>query len=146
MKINTENPAFSYVSLDVKIAGDTYNPKSLKYGDNVERGMVQGNHPVAYSMTRGTYKADSATFEFFMEDFITLQKKLGKKFYTTTFQAVASYAEDGRDTVTDTLVGCRFKKRQADNSQGNDALMRSVEADVHYIKWNGDDPFEKMPK
>lgn len=145
MKIDTENPAFSYVSMDIKVDGDTFNPKGVKYGDNVERSMVEGNHPVAYAMTRGIYKTDPLALEFYMEDFVTLQKKLGKKFYDTSFQVVVTYAEEGRDTTTDTIVGCKFKKREADNSQGTDALTRTLEADNLYIKWNGDDPFEKMP-
>jgi hypothetical protein len=146
MKIDTENPAYSFTSLVAKIAGDEYSPKSVKYGDSMERAMVEGNHPVPLAQTRGVYKPDSGSIELYLADFIVLQKKLGKKFYDTVFQVTVSYAEEGSDTITDTLVGCRFTKREADNSQGNEALTRPLEFQPLYIKWNGEEPFEKMPR
>ena len=141
MKIDTDNPTYSFVSLTLKIDTDEYTPKSLKYGDGVERGEVRGNHPVMLGFTRGEYKADGLSVELFMADYLALQKKLGAKFTTQTFSCTATYAEGDGETITDTMVGCKFKKREADQSQGNDALTRIGASSVTVFAAEAVQPF-----
>jgi hypothetical protein len=144
LKFDSENPKFSYMNIVQKLDGEEYNPASVKYNDALERSMVEGNHPVPFGYTDGTYKAEGS-LELFMEDFNALQDKYGEEFYKKSFDVVVQYAIDGGSTITDTLVGCKFKKRERDHSRGSEALKVTLELDVLYIKWNGKNPFKKMP-
>jgi hypothetical protein len=144
VKVDTENPAYSFVSITFKLDGEEYTLKSVKYSDNVERAMVEGNHPVPLAMTRGRYKAEASS-EMFMQDFNAILEKMGDTFYTKTVPISVAYAEEGQDTVQDELVGAKFKKRERDHSNGNDALSIPMDLDLLWIRWNGKDPFPQMP-
>jgi hypothetical protein len=50
---------------------------------------------------------------------------------------VISYAEEGFDTWTDTLVGCRIKKDQGGGAEGTDALSVPWDLDIMDILWDG---------
>jgi hypothetical protein len=144
-RIDTENPELSFVNIILKIDGDEVTAKSVSYSDSVERAMKRGNHPVPLGMTQGEYSPE-ASLTLYRSDFDPLLKKYGTNFYTKGFTVVVQYAYVGGDTVQDELIGCRWKKRESGGSQGSDALEVSSELDLLYIKWNGQDPWPKMPQ
>lgn len=135
---------FSSVELDAD--GDRINGfKSVEYGDNVERGDVRGNKPWSLGMTRGQYKVDDPSVEMYRADFEELVRKFGSGFYTRQFRLLVSYSNDGQAVTTDTLVRCRFKKRNNSHSQGSDPLTVKVDLDCEGILWNGVPPFPDFP-
>ena len=142
--ISSDAPRFSFVSIVMKIDGIEYTIKEVSYSDTVTRGKMEGNHPILLGYTRGVYDCKAA-IALYYEDFIKIQKKLGKAFYEKRFTVTVAYAEEGQDTVQDELVGCRFGKREVQHGKGGDALEWKSDLDLEYIKWNGADPFTKMP-
>lgn len=144
MKVDVENNDFSFLSIILKIDGQEYGVKGIDYSDSVERAKREANHPIPLGMTKGIYSAE-ASGELYQTDFKELSDRFKEKFYEKAFSVIVQYAEDGVDTITDELVGCRFKKREASRSRGADSNTVSFELDLLYIKWNGVDPFSKMP-
>ncbi|HEX2863664.1 MAG TPA: hypothetical protein VHN99_03780 [Deinococcales bacterium] len=141
--ISSDTPRFSFVSLTLKLDGQEYTVKEVAYSDGVNRGKVEANHAIPLGFTRGMYEP-KANITLYYEEFLAIQKKLGNKFYETRFTVTVAYAE-GSTTVQDELIGCRFAKRDAQHAKGNDNLDVKLDLDLEYIKWNGADPFTKMP-
>ncbi len=146
MKFSTDTDAISFAQTTFKIDGVEYTIKTISYGDSLERGDVEGNSQMVLRQTKGMYKTDDSAVDMFADDFAALIKKLGAKFYSTSFPVTNAYQKIGDSELTiDTLVGCRFTKRSASDSSGADALMRNVGIKPRYIKWNGVNPLENMP-
>lgn len=122
---------------DVKLTSFT----KVAYSDNVERGELRGNRPYIIARTRGKYSAEGSC-EMSRAQFEALIAKLGDGLYDKVFAGTVSYADTGAPTIVDKLVGVRLKKIGADNSEGGDPLMISLDLDVDMVKWNGKEPFE----
>ena len=142
--INGYRHSFASIELNVngrRIVGFA----ALNYSDSVERGKVRGNHPVALGMTRGDYDAE-ASLTLYNEEWDELATALGDGLYDAVFDITATFADDNAPTVTDKIIGCRFKKIGKSNSQGTDGTTVEKDLDLDHIEWSGKKPFKKMPQ
>lgn len=130
-------------SVVIKLSSDLYvGIKSISYNDTLGPTKIRGTHPVAIGRTRGEYDAE-ATIELYAAEARQFRKKLGAGYKEVSFDITVSYVEDGFDTITDTIVGCRIKKDQGGGSSGADALTVSWDLDVMQILWDGVDSLKK---
>lgn len=137
----------SFAQATLKIDGQEYNCKAKSYGDSLEIGEVEGASQMATGRTPGQYKTDDSEIELYADDFAALVEALGGDFYKKTFEITNAYEKLGDSKLTsDTLVRCRFTKRSASDQAGGDATTRTVGVKPLYIKWNGKDPLNPMPK
>lgn len=138
----------SYANCTLMIGGEEYAAKAVSYGDNVERGEVEGASRMTMGQTQGAYKTDEATFELFGPEFDRLMGKHGDGFYDIEpFTVTNAYEKVGESTMqTDTLVKCRPLKRTASDQAGVDPLARTLIVKPLYIKFAGKNPLNPMPK
>jgi hypothetical protein len=118
--------------LAIGITDINYNderPKTPRYGKgSVQRGTGRGNYKASFSLTldRDEYEA--------------LRKALGGSVYEgEPFNIVVSYANDGSETISDTLPDCEITKQDTSGSQGDDNVGQvKLDGGVGQpIKWNG---------
>lgn len=137
----------THAQTTLKVDGKEYNCKARNYGDSLEIGEVEGASQMATGRTPGLYKTDDSEVELYAEDFAELMEAFGPDFYKKTFEITNAYTKLGDSKLTvDTLVKCRFTKRSAGDQAGGDALTRTVGIKPLYIKWNGKNPLNPMPK
>lgn len=124
-------------SVNIKLGGDLYiGVKSISYNDTLGPTKIRGTHPVPIARTRGQYDAEGS-IEMYTAEARQFRKKLGPGYKEVSFDIVVSYTEDGFDTITDTIVGCRIKKDQGGGQDGTDALTVPWDLDVMNILWDG---------
>ncbi len=138
-KINGKYYDFS--SIEVAINKGVYvNLKSIKYKHSLDPGKFRGTGAKVRGRTRGTYDADGG-FEIYKEDYEKLKAELmllGMGGYmVAVFDIVITY-RDGPSNVpiTDRLKGCRIVSEDNSHSEGNDALVVSVDLDIIEILTN----------
>lgn len=131
---------YSFASVEVRVDGQTFTGiKSISYSDQVERAKNYGTSSLVRGYTRGQYEGEGS-LEFYASEWGNFLKALGNKPYLKRFSITVTYAEDGQPTVTDSLEGCRLKKRSRDHSEGNEGLTVKCDLDVQVIKMDNLDP------
>lgn len=138
----------SYAQSTMHMDGQEYNIKAKSYSDSLETALVSGASQMAIGRTAGQYQAGEAEIEAYADDFAELMERLGDEFYEKDFEITNAYEKVGETKLTvDTLMMCRFIKREASDESGSaDALTRTLGVQPLYIKWNGKNPLKKMPK
>lgn len=147
-KIDLENTRAGYASIVLTVDGKEVNvSKSIGYGDGITRGKIDGNARMSLGYSDGSYMADDGTMELYLAEYDEMVDAFGGQIYTKSFTVSVAYVVGGK-TRTDTLIGCRFKKREGSNAAGSDALTRTLTFDVLYVKVNGKNPLPdaQMPK
>lgn len=145
MKYRAEEAAFAQTIL--KIDGVEYNCRAKGYGDNMEFSDVEGASQMPTGRTRGMYRTDETEIELHASDFAELQDKFGADFYSKEFTITNTYEKLGDSKLTqDELMKVRFRSRAAADESGPDALTRTVGIKPLFIRWNGKDPLNPMPK
>lgn len=129
-----------------KINGDTYSHSSIEakisdliiaaipeieYGSQLEPGELRGTSSAPLATTAGEGATDGSV-KLAKKDFRALIKKLGNNFMKKKFQIVVQYAEEGEETIVDTLNGCRITAWRNSSSSGTDAVM--VDVDLHIMQ------------
>lgn len=138
----------SYANCTLTISGKEYAAKAISYGDNVERGEVEGASRMSLGQTQGAYRTDEATFELFGPEFDRLMADFGDGFYDVKpFEITNAYEKVGESSMTtDTLVKCRPLKRTGNDQAGMDPLTRTITVKPQFIKFAGKNPLNPMPK
>ena len=137
----------SFASVEVKVAGQIYFATSVNYSRKRNRTVVRGNHPDPLGKTRGENEY-SADIEFLLSEYNALQaaliaqanqQNLNGGYGDVAFQVIVTYAENGLDTVTDTINGCTMDSTEASNAQGADPTKRKFEMNPLKILFAGQD-------
>lgn len=129
-----------FASIELKMAGQIFiGFKSLNYLRTRGRAMVKGNHPDPIAKTRGEneYSADVEIYLAEWNLFQALLQAQGAGYGDQFFSVLATYGENGFDTITDEIIGCTMDSTESSNSQGPDALVRKVDLKPLKIKFNG---------
>lgn len=110
--------------------------KSINYSRTRTRGLVRGNHPDPIGWTQGDneYKASC---EIYLAEWNLFQQLLGPGYGDVAFSVLVTYGATGFDTITDELIGCHMDTSDVSNSQGTDALSRSIELNPLKIIFGG---------
>ncbi len=137
--IDTTNDRAGFSSIILHVEAVDYIVKSVNYSDGVTRTKIEGNSRMALGYSEGQYSADAATMEMYLDDYDLLVDNLKDEYYTKSFTITVAYVSNGK-TRTDTLVQCRMAKTARNNASGGDALTRTLDIDVLYIKNNGKNP------
>ena len=72
--------------------------------------------------------------------------KFGDGWMEKVFGINVSYADDGQDTLTDVLTGCRIKKFEDSPKAGNEAAEVKFDLHLMYIKRNDLAPVNHLPE
>jgi hypothetical protein len=124
-------------SVEIKLKGQIYvGIKSISYSDKLEPTKLRGTHPQAIGRTRGEYDCE-ASIEMYLAEANELRKALGAGYKEIAFDIVVAYSEDGLESITDEIIGCRIKSEDGGGSQGPDALVKKFDLDVMLVRWNG---------
>lgn len=135
---------YSWASVRIRVGSTEYmDVTEISYSHTMERGTVRGVGAQKLGMTRGEYDAE-ASITFLKEGFDQLVEALGEGYMEIPFDVAVTYADEGQDTNTDQLVGCRISSIEKNPSQGTDGLTVSCELDVQYIIENGVKPLRNM--
>lgn len=136
-----------FASIEADIGGTVFNGfTAIEYSDNMERGEARGAAPHLLGRTKGDYKLGDCSIELYRKQFKELLDQLGDNFYVTQFPVRVNYAEDGQPAQTDTLVRCRFSKREFSGQQGSDPLKITIGIEPEGILWNGRLPYTGFPR
>lgn len=124
-------------SAELKIKEKIYQGiKEVSYNDKLEPTKVYGVHAQPIGRTRGVYSAEGS-ITVYLEEYDLIINDLGDGFMEVPFDIVSAFTETNVRSVTDTLVGCRFKGNDHSMSQGADPLVRKIDLDIMFILWNG---------
>jgi len=115
--------------------------KSLNYSRTRTRGQVRGNHPDPRAKTRGENEY-SADMEIYLADLQMLLAEMGPGYGDVLFTVLATYGENGFDTVTDEILGCSIDSLDASQGQGPDPLMRKIDLGPLKILFGGVEDLE----
>lgn len=111
----------------------------LNYGDGMDPGIVRGAQPQPLGITPGQYAAegDLTLVKAYHEEFFRALGAAGGSIYGTFFHVTVTFELQLATTgiVTERLIGCRLKKTDANQTQGNDALMRKYSIFISRIDW-----------
>lgn len=135
---------YSYASIELDVEGKRfYGHKEISYSQELEPGEVRGAHSQILGRTKGELKPE-ASLTTYEEEWKEILDALGDGYMEKSLNVTVSYAESGRPTITDKLIGVRIKKVEKSHSQGGDAL--EVKLDLHpmWIEYNGKKPLKKM--
>lgn len=138
---------YSWVSIEIKVAGQIYYATSVNYSRKRNRTMVRANHPDPVAKTRGSndYSAD---IEMLLSEFNALQAALISQanqqglnggYGDVFFQVVVMYGENNLDTITDTIQGCTMDSTESSNAEGTDPSKRKFELSPLKILFGGQD-------
>jgi len=127
---------FDWSSVEINIDGDVVvGIKEITYSDTTEPGEVRGTAPNLIGRTRGEYKVEGS-FTMYKPQAQELIAKFGDGWMEKVFVINVSYADDGQDTITDVLTGCRIKKFEDSPKAGNEAAEVKFDLHLMYIKRN----------
>lgn len=136
------SPASAELRAGAPISGIILGWTSIEYAAKLTPEMVYGNHPDPIGRTLGRAEY-SASIEVYLAEFVQqFVAALGVGWAVKPFDITVTYSENGFDTVTDTLFGCRLLGAEA--AIGNDAaaLKRKVELMPIKILLGGKDMLE----
>lgn len=128
---------YDFSSTEVKIGavGVAVNIQSLKYSTGLEPGELRGTSPEVQGTSVGEL-SNEASFTLSLEDGVILTDALGDGFGTKELQIVATFGDEGRPTIVDTLNRCRITKVDQ-SAESGDPLVREFELHVPEILLNG---------
>ena len=139
-KTNGHTYDHSSTQTSIGDVGVAINIEEINYSDSLEPGERRGTSPYVTETTRGEYSAE-CDFTLSLEDGAILIAALGNGFMEQRFQIVNSYAEEGSDTITDTLSKLRITGVELTSSRGGGPIMRKFTCHVQDpILWNGFTP------
>jgi hypothetical protein len=115
----------------------------VNYSGEGDPGEVYGAGSEQIADTLGTYKA-SGDITLLLEEGQALITRLGHGFMAKRFGITVSYRLVGSDLITHELTGCRIKKPDNSNKQGNEAAMMKFDLTIMRIKYNGILPMPDM--
>lgn len=127
----------AFASIELKLKGDIYvGAKSINYKDSLTPVKVRGAHAEPIGRTRGDYDAEG-DLEMYSQQGHQFLQALGQGYKETTWDATVTYSENGLDTITDTLIGCRIQEVDKSNSQGTDASTMKFTLSVMKVLHDG---------
>lgn len=127
----------SFTSIDLRVRGIAVTGvKEINYSDKLEPAKVMGTKAQALGRTLGPYECEGS-LTLYKEDFNELIAQLGDGYGAVAFDVVVHYAEEGLQTSTDEVCGCRIKNVEDSPSQGGDPLEVKIDLDPMYILRNG---------
>lgn len=100
---------------------------SIDYSAKLEPEMVYANHPdpIGRTLGRATYEA---SIEVYLAEFKQqLLDSLGAGWATQSFDITVTWTENGFDTFTDHIIGCRLLGYEQTISNDAAAIKRKVE-------------------
>lgn len=117
--------------------------KELAYKLEMAPTDVYGTSPQPIGRTRGVLSFSASLTLYKAESALFLQQ-LGDGYLEKPFNVIANYTENGFDTITDSIIGCRLVSPDNSHSQGADPLV--VKWDLHpmMIKLSGLNPLAQM--
>jgi hypothetical protein len=133
------SPASAELRFGKPINGIVVGWTSIEYSAKLEPEPQYGNHPdpIGYTLGRATYEA---SIEVYLAEFKQqLLDALGPGWAVTPFDMTVTYSENGFDTFTDAILGCRLTGFEM--TIGNDAagLKRKLPMKVLKILTNNVD-------
>lgn len=130
-------------SVELRLRGDVYlGVKSFSYDDDLKPTKIFGTHPKPIGRTRGQYNC-KASIELYTAEANRFRKALGPGYKEVAFDIVCQYIEDGFDTITDGIFGCRITTDKGGGASGSDALTVPWDLDPMNIIWNNIDSVMK---
>lgn len=132
---------YDFTSIEILINGVPYRGvKSIDYKDSLATQKQYGTSARPLGRNRGVYDASGA-LEMFKEDFSVVAPVLAALgnggLGEANFLILATYADFGAPTVTDTLIGCRIKGVDESHAQGGEAVTVKLDLDIMDINRNG---------
>jgi hypothetical protein len=113
---------------------------AIKYPWKVDSSQVMGASRKPLGTTRGRLMPEEGSLTLLESGYRQLSSQPG--WCDKVTQIVVSYAENGKPTVTDTLIGVRFKGADGGAEEGSDALKREVSFSFNDLLLNGVSPIE----
>ncbi len=123
-------------SVSIRCKGEEYlGVKSVSYDDDLKPTKLYGTHPKPIGRTRGQYNCQGS-IEMYFAEARRFWSALGSGFKEVVFDVVVQYIEDGFDTITDGIIGCRITTAKGGGTQGADGLTIPMDLDPMNIIWN----------
>lgn len=129
---------FDHSSLEFTVKGSLIIAKfsEISYEDSLTPGVLRGADSRKLGRTRGEYDASGST-TLYKPDALAWIAILGNNYMEVPFDATLNYGNEGGETFTDELRGCRITTFSDSSSTGGDALMAEVSLDIMEIVRNG---------
>lgn len=145
--INGAYPDYSRVTVTIGELELFEGITSINYSDGCDPGMARGMQQQILGDTPGEYNCEGS-IEMHLQASQTMLANLGPGFYGIKFGIVVSYeVNNGSPTteyITDSLVGCRLKKKDQSHKSGSDALTVKFDLFITYLLHNGIAPIANM--
>lgn len=125
------------IALSLALRGYT----KIKYKWKRTREMPRGNHPDPLGKTRGENEY-TCEAEYLMAEANAIVQTIAQiksGFGDLFFDLIVTHAEQGTDTVTDSIIGCTLDSLENDSAQGAAPTKRAFEFSPLKILWNGQD-------
>jgi hypothetical protein len=145
--------SFGHVRLQMAGLEFTGGFKSIKRSRKRSREIVRSNSPDPVGKTLGEneYQCSAGIYyDWWMNMIQQINNNLGPGYGDQPFTIFVSYVGTGLVTYTDTIINCTFDTSEADDQQGNAALIREVEFAPTKIYFGGfedlEDPLVAPPQ
>lgn len=145
--------SFGHVRLQIAGLEFTGGFKSIKRSRKRSREMVRSNSPDPVGKTLGEneYQCSAAIYyDWWMNMLQQVNNTLGPGYGDQPFTIYVSYVGTGLVTYTDTIINCTIDTSEADDQQGNAAIIREVEFNPTKIYFGGledlEDPLVAPPQ
>lgn len=129
---------FDHSSLEFTVKGALMIAKfsDISYEDSLTPGILRGADARKLGRTRGEYDA-SGSITIYKPDLLAWLAILGNNYMEAVFDSTLNYGNEGGETFTDVLSGCRITSISDSSSSGGDPLMAEVSLDLMDIVRNG---------
>ncbi len=134
--VNGVYHAFASIELKLKDGTIYVGAKAINYKDSLTPVKVRGANAEPIGRTRGDYDAD-ADIELYKQQGHQFLQGLGQGYKEISWDATVTYSENGLDTITDTIIGCRIQEVAMSNSQGTDATTIKFTLSVMKVLHDG---------
>lgn len=123
--------------------GRIVGAQNVNYKDNAKSENVYGIGRYPLGRSRGNYEA-SGSLDMLRKDADALIGALGADYLgKADFTVSVSYANDGGDVTTDTLVKAVVTEQDQGMDQGAKAAVMKFSLSMEKILWNGKEPVVK---
>lgn len=128
---------YSWASITVAAGSDiTHLIKEITYSTSRERGMGRGTSGRKVIRTRGDEDHEGSVV-FYRQAFNDYVTRHGDGFMDVEQDWTVAYADDGMETVQDTLEGVTLDSVEAGGSEGTDPSEVSCDLNIMDIAYNG---------